>query len=138
MITVEVYRGEIRRRPSKVSDKELKQILKKLPSLVSEALHIQTGKLIQEESYIKESRVRVLVRDFEPFDLNTKDLEISIRARNYPERTQNIHERKEIITRGIEKVIKEIITARKTLPSYVTCEIELNLVPSSFGIIEPR
>ena len=133
MITIEVYR-----RPSKVDDKELKQILKKLPSLVSKTLHSQTYKLTRGEDYIKESRVRVLVHDFGPLDLNIKDLEISIRARNYPRIRQNIHERKETITHGVKKIINEIIADRKTLPSYITCEIELNLIPSSFGIIEPR
>lgn len=133
MITVEVYR-----RPSKVSDEDLKQITKKLPLLTSEALNTLTGTISGPgDKFIKESsRVRVLVHDFEPSDMNTEDLEISIWARNYPTRTQNISERKEVITKGVKKIIDEIIATRKKMPSYITCEVELNLIFSSCEIIK--
>ena len=119
MITIEVYR-----RPDKVNDEELVRITKELLLLVSKALCLETTET---------ERARVLVYDFGSFDMNTEDLDISIRTRNYP---ATIHERKEVIAKGIEEIINKIIAARKGLPSFITCEVELNLVPSSYRAIQ--
>ena len=80
-----------------VTDARLADIVKSLPSVVADALTCTEGVLTPEDIAVK-------VTDSGPFDRNLKDLEISITARDYPERSADKDNRTKNISRRIHEI----------------------------------
>ena len=131
MITIEIYR-----RPDRVSDEELGKIAKPLPGLMSRVFHPAWAQL--SDAVTRESRIRVLVHDFGPLDMNITDLDISIHAGFEYSLCGSVNSIKEDIVKEIKEIIDPIVSTRKGFPSYIIYTVELNLPCSSSQEIQSK
>lgn len=131
MITIEIYR-----RPDRVNDGELGMITKFLPGLMSRVFHPSWAKL--SDAVTRESRIRVLVHDFGPLDVNITDLDISINAGFEYSLHGSVSSIREDIVKETKEIIDSIAAARKEFPSYIIYTVELNLPCSSSEGIQSK
>jgi len=75
--------------------------------------------------------IEVFVTPSQRLDFNTKDVEIMIWAHNYPERFQNLEERKDKIITGVRRVLREEANLVK-----ITGWVWVLLQPTAFGRIQ--
>lgn len=114
----------VNRNPYKVYSETLDALVLELPKLVTEALSIPNT-----DGELKHDDVEVWIRDQRrEYESQHFDLEIVIFANQYPERLQNLDERREEIGRGI----RYLLSLKKC--DNVRCFVWVLLQPGSFGM----
>lgn len=88
-------------KPGSITEGKLKDFVSVLPKLVARALHVPEN----PDAHLTPEDVEVWVRESGKLDRNVedivKDIEIVIWANEYPERLQNLGERKDRIVQSI-------------------------------------
>lgn len=83
---------------------EISRILaERLPHIVSEALDTPEN----TNARLTPGDIEVEFRWATPRDVNYKDIEITVIAHDYPERTRNIEERKDKIIAGVREFLRD-------------------------------
>ena len=81
----------------------IEKLAQELPIIVSRALHVEEN----PKGHLTSDDIEVEVRESGTYDVNIKDLEITIWANHYPERLVNIDERREKIVLGIRDFLRD-------------------------------
>lgn len=93
-----------------------------LPAIVARALHVEKNL----KGHLTSEDIEVEVRESGPYDVNIKDLEITIWANDYPERLANLDKRREEILSGIREFLRDY---DRNLSGFVWVLLQ----PASFG-----
>lgn len=109
----------------------LQKLAEGLPKIVAKALHVEEN----PAAHLTPNDVEVWVRKSGKLDVNTKDLEIIIWAKSYPERLQNLEERKDAIVRSIRAAFwgRQIIDRDLDLSSFSGGYVWVLLQPAAYG-----
>lgn len=90
-------------KPNRIPDEVASKLAKALPEIIASALDVseQIGSRLTAED------IEIRVTSSHPFDVNNKDLEIMVWAHEYPERLQNLEDRKEKILVGVRHIFAD-------------------------------
>ena len=114
-------------KPDHLSEEIIRRLVPELTHAVADALDVP-GNL---EARLTPDDIEVYVAQSQSLDFNTKDLEILIWAHQYPERLQNLEERKDKILAKVHQVL-EIEDFNPGITGWVW----ILLQPTAFGKIK--
>jgi len=103
-----------------LNEEFIEKLAKKLPIIVAKALNVPGTK-----GTLKPEEIEVKVESFGPLDVHTKNIEIIIWANDYPERRENLNERR-------KQIVAEIGKFFSSTPE-ITGFVWVLLQPGSYG-----
>lgn len=93
----------MRYKRSRVTSSFVDMLAHELPRII--APHLSLGGRERNEGLVTPDDIMVQCEEGGPYDVNTKDIQISILAHDFPERVVNLESRKEAILEGIRAVM---------------------------------